>query len=275
MRESARAACVSQTFLRSWRCYTNLTLTKETIFSKEILHNGFLQIDITEFDNYIDHIMTNHSTDGVKTFMLELDGPYSAKHYDRLDRWLEIAVTPMTEELTLILLWSGEIKYSFPCSLLSDDGRGSMIRRLHLRNCDLRPTFELGLRSLTMLHLCGVGITGDELGCLLSDSLALEQLELTYCDDIFRLEIPCLLQRFSYLEVTECRNLQAIESKAPKLSSFSFTGNQTQFSIGESLKVKSVKLYCSWAMSYAIEQLNSCVANLENLTIHTFTDVCS
>ena len=107
MRESARAACVSQTFLRSWRCYTNLTLTKETIFSKEILHNGFLQIDITEFDNYIDHIMTNHSTDGVKTFMLELDGPYSAKHYDRLDRWLEIAVTPMTEELTLILLWSG------------------------------------------------------------------------------------------------------------------------------------------------------------------------
>ena len=118
-----------------------------------------------------------------------------------------------------------------------------------------------------MLHLCGVGITGDELGCLLSDSLALEQLELTYCDDIFRLEIPCLLQRFSYLEVTECRKLQAIESKAPNLSSFSFTGNQTQFSIGESLKVNSVKLYGSWAMSYAIEQLNSCVANLENLTI--------
>jgi hypothetical protein len=49
-----------------------------------------LGIDITEFDNKIDHIMANHSTDGVKTFMLELDGPYSAKHYDCLDSWLKI-----------------------------------------------------------------------------------------------------------------------------------------------------------------------------------------
>ncbi|KAM0866671.1 hypothetical protein ACQ4PT_042491 [Festuca glaucescens] len=272
MREAARAACVSHTFLRSWRCHTNLTLTKETIFSKETIRKGFLRIDVTQFDNNIDHIMANHSTDGVKKFMLELDGPYSAKHYGRLDSWLKIAVTPMTEELSLILLWSGEIKYNFPCSFLSD-GRGNTIRYLNLRNCTLRPTFELGLRSLTMLHLCGVCITGDDLGYLFSNSFALEQLELTYCDDIFRLEIPCLLQRFSHLEVFECRNLQVIESKAPNLSSFCFTGNQIQLSFGESLKIKSMKLYYNWTISYAIDKLTSLVPNLETLTMHTVSEM--
>jgi hypothetical protein len=42
---------------------------------KKYIRKGFLGIDITEFDNKIDNIMANHSTDGVKTFMLELDGP--------------------------------------------------------------------------------------------------------------------------------------------------------------------------------------------------------
>jgi hypothetical protein len=69
-----------------------------------------------------------------------------------------------------------------------------------------------------------VHITGDELACLLSNSFALEWLELRYCSTITFLKIPCL-QHLSYLEVLTCTSLEVVESKAPNLSCFRFEGD--------------------------------------------------
>ncbi|XP_051184146.1 uncharacterized protein [Lolium perenne] len=269
MREAAQASCVSHAFLHLWRCRTNLTFTKETICSKQ---NWF---DVGEFNNSINHILVNHPTTvGAKTLILKLHGPYDGNYYNCLDCWLKIAVTPKIEELTLVLRqWTEEIKYNFPCSLLSGVS-GNTLRYLRLDRCVLRPTSGLAMKSLTMLHLCKVRITGDELGCLLSHCFALEQLKLRYCDDIICLAIPSLLQRFSFLKVLKCANLQMIENKAPNLSSFSFSSNsnQIQLALGESLTVKTLKLRHKGAIGYAIDKLPSYVPNLETLTIHTFSE---
>ncbi|CAM0952271.1 unnamed protein product [Alopecurus aequalis] len=274
MRDAARAACVSHAFQRSWRCHPNLTFTKETICSKENLRHWTGDAndkrDITEYNNTIDRILANHMDTGVKASVLEFYGPYEAESYDRLSNWLEIAVTPGIEELTLSLLPS-KSKFNFPCSLLSDR-RGNMIRYLSLRNCVLRPGVNLGLRCLKELDLSGARITGDELGRLLSSSFALEKLVLTSCYDIIRLEIPCLLQRLSYVEVFACLSLQVIENKAPNISCFKFAGDAVQISLGESVQVKNLKLDGRRVISTAIDKLPTSVPNLETLTLHSHSE---
>uniref|UniRef100_A0A0E0GIE9 F-box domain-containing protein n=1 Tax=Oryza nivara TaxID=4536 RepID=A0A0E0GIE9_ORYNI len=230
-KDAARAACVSRAFRRSWQHRPNL-----------IFCIGTLGLD---FINKIDRIIKNHSGIGIKSLQLEYDtfcnARRSASISYHLNNWLQIAVTPWIEELILTLsLSSYNVDYNFPCSLLSD-GRGSSLRHLYLGSCFFHPTVNLELRNLTRLHLVTVHITGDEFGCLLSNSYALERLELKYCYGIICLKIPCLLQRLSHLEV--------------------------RLLLGESLQMKTLSLDYPSAVYYARAELPSNVPNLEILTI--------
>uniref|UniRef100_A0A0D9VXJ9 At1g61320/AtMIF1 LRR domain-containing protein n=1 Tax=Leersia perrieri TaxID=77586 RepID=A0A0D9VXJ9_9ORYZ len=203
MRDAARAACISRAFLSSWRCHPNLTLDWETLCPKA--HRGKLR-------RKIDSILRNHSST-MKILNLNLADEYST--YPDIDRWLQVAVTQGIEELTLTL----HKEYSFPCSLLSGGVRDS-IRSLRLRSCTFHPMAELGpWRRLTILDLCGVRITGDEVECLLSNSLALEQLSLYDCSKISFLKIPCVQQQLRCLFVCSCWRLKVIACEAPNLSS--------------------------------------------------------
>ena len=277
MRSAARAACVSHAFQRSRRCHPNLTFTMEELCSEEISGKWIEDSDDkryrSEYNKKIDHILENHGGARVKTFKLDFYGPSKTKSYNRLNTWLQIAVTPGIEELDLTLSCD-KAKFKFPCTHLSGSGRDSL-QYLHLDNCVLRPKPEFCLKSLTMLILRGVHITGDGLGCILSNSFALERLNLLCCNDIIRLEIPCLLQRLSTLDVYGCSSLQVIENKAPNISTFRFRGTQVQLSLGELLQVKNVDLGNSCAISYAIDKLPSYAPNVETLTIHSGSEVCS
>ncbi|KXG22803.1 hypothetical protein SORBI_3008G009800 [Sorghum bicolor] len=164
-------------------------------------------------------------------------------------------------------------KYSFPCSLLSN-GSGDSIRYLHFTGCSFRPTTELGcLRSLTKLHLYHVGFTGDDLGCLLSNSFALEVLGIRYCDGIGCLKVPCTLQRLRYLEVLGCCNLGMIESKAPNIFSFDYEGKRIQLSLGETLQMKELRLSFNGAVRYVCVELPSSMPNLKVATISSRREI--
>uniref|UniRef100_K3YY19 At1g61320/AtMIF1 LRR domain-containing protein n=1 Tax=Setaria italica TaxID=4555 RepID=K3YY19_SETIT len=241
MRYAARVASVSRTFLRSWRSHPSLA-----------------------FSNF-DEVFGI----GLKTFKLQIyDMKYAPR--DNLDSWLRIAVTPQIEVLFLDLR-SMSAKYNFPCSLLS----GESLRYLFLASCNFHPGIELGcLRSLTRLWLHKVHITDGELGCLLSNSFALEQLELYHCSKIICLKIPCL-QQLHHLEVLSCANLQVIESKATNLSSLSFKVDlRMQLSLGETSRIKKLYMSCSKVAFYARTELLSSMRNLETLTcsIHEAVD---
>uniref|UniRef100_A0A0E0JPD3 Uncharacterized protein n=1 Tax=Oryza punctata TaxID=4537 RepID=A0A0E0JPD3_ORYPU len=234
MRDAARAACLSHAFLCSWR---------------------------------IDSILGNHSGIGVKILKLELFGTA----YRNLDNWLQVAVTPGIEELTLRVCRL-EIRYNFPCALLSDGVRNS-IRYLELGFCIFRPTAELGpLGSLTKLHLQHVRITGDELECLLSNSLALEQLVLIQCKEIICLRIPCVLQRFSCLRVLHCVRLKLIESKVPNLSTLDLSG-KAELSLGETLQIKNLSMHHPNAVCYARSELPSSMPHLDTLALSSNDEV--
>ncbi|XP_062192841.1 putative F-box/LRR-repeat protein At3g28410 [Phragmites australis] len=253
MRDAARAACLSHAFLHSWRCHPNLTLDRKTL---RYARGG-------NFICKIDRILRNHSGIGLKTLKLNLYDDDSTLPY--VDSWLQVAVTPGIEELTLAL----DEKYNVPCSLLSDGVRNS-IRCLQLYSCAFRPTVELGpLRSLTSLFLNSVLITVDELECLLSNSLALEQLDLFDCKEIIFLKIPCVLQQLSSLSITTWRGLQVIESKAPNLSRLDLNAGEIKLSLGELSQMKDFSLCRTNSVCYARAELPSIMPNLETLTLYS------
>ncbi|EAY99136.1 hypothetical protein OsI_21095 [Oryza sativa Indica Group] len=282
MRDAARAACLSRTFLQSWRSHPNLILNKDTIGLNASACGG-------NFSRKVDHIMRNHSGIGVKIFRLEYLGVvgFDASRY--LDSWLQVVVKPGIEELTLVLCKTKR-EYNFPCSLLSD-GIQNSIRYLRLDWCALRPTAELGpLQSLTSLRLRSVSIRGEELQCLLSNSPALEQLRISSCTEIVCLKIPCSLQKLSNLTVIGCDSLKVLENKAPNLSSFFVSGcsnlrileNKTpnlssffcrgvgaKLSLGETLKMKKLGMGRANAVHYARAELPSIMPNLETLNIRS------
>ncbi|KAF8668441.1 hypothetical protein HU200_052254 [Digitaria exilis] len=245
LRDAARAACLSHAFLRSWRCFPNLTFNEEALWSKARMYSG-------DFGDAVDNIMRNHSGIGVK--ILEL-WPFCIVDHN-LNSWLQVAVIPGIEKLTLRLCPLSMKKYKFPLSLLSDGVR-STIRCLDLGFCTFHPTTELGpLRSLTSLHLLSVRIRGDELHGLLSNSLAL----------------ACKLQRFSCLRICACERLKLIESKAPNLSTLYFSG-KAKLSLGEALQMKKLSMWRSDVICYTRTELPSIMPNLDTLQLCSYDEV--
>jgi hypothetical protein len=136
---------------------------------------------------------------------------------------------------------------------------------------------ELGaLRSLTSLRLRSVCITGDELGCLLSNSLSLERLELSDCNEIISLKIPSMMQQLTCMWVVGCRALQIIENKAPNLSNFTLLGGVPKLSLGEASQMMEVlSLFRANAICYGRAELPSIMPNLESLSLGSSHEVYS
>uniref|UniRef100_A0A0D9WJ56 F-box domain-containing protein n=1 Tax=Leersia perrieri TaxID=77586 RepID=A0A0D9WJ56_9ORYZ len=260
LQDAARTACVSHTFLRSWRCHPNLIFSKKTLGLND---NSSEKDKVT----VVDHIMKKHSGIGLRTFKLDFCYLLNTCY---LDRWLQIAITPAIEELVLMFLPNDKQEYyNFPCSLLFNKN-GNSIKHLHLSHCAFHPT--IGLNSLRRLDLWEVCITGDKLGCFISYSFALEHLTLAYCKELDYLRIPCQLEQLSYLNVYQCRSLQTMEVKAPNLSTFRYHGNIARLSDGGLLAVKNLHISSIFQdnnIHYACSKLPSIVPIIETLKIYS------
>uniref|UniRef100_A0ACD5YGC1 Uncharacterized protein n=1 Tax=Avena sativa TaxID=4498 RepID=A0ACD5YGC1_AVESA len=286
LRDAARAACASQIFRKSWRCYPNLTLSRESLgLSRIVFGEGKMIRDLSQTKmtrdlfSKVDHILKKHSGVGMKK--LELKLVWCNKiDYCYLSNWLRIAVTAGIEELTMLLPRKSEVAYNFPCSLLFGGSENS-IKNLQLAGCAFRPTAGLDCRRrLTKLWLIRVLITGDELENLLCNSFTLEWLGLSSCNEIVCVKIPCQLQRLSFLEVSQCRNLQEIESNAPNVSTFHFFGEFVKISFGGSLQlqVKDIQIRSSCQSNifwYVRTKLMPSVPNVETLHISSCNETIS
>lgn len=226
------------------------------------------------FTCIVDQIMKNYSGNGLKTLKLDIFHCHNLDAY-YLNNWLQIAITPSVENLILKLPLQYEEGYSFPCSFLFG-GNGNSIQHLHLTSCAFRPKFGIGcFGSLTKFYLFRVRITGEELGCLLSNAFALEQFELRDCSEIICLKIPCVLQRLSCVTVSTWEMLQMIESKASNLSTFEFEGDLVQLSLGSS-QVKNLRMDCiddCNLLCYAITKLPYITPNVETLHLSSLSEV--
>nr|BAH95816.1 F-box protein [Hordeum bulbosum] len=276
--DAAQAACVSREFLHSWRCRPDLTFSQETLgvnltFYERRLRNARGREKLAlKFTEIVDQIMKKHTGIGVKTFKLQYCG--SRIYTRRLKSWLKIAVNPGLEELVLSLpvVYDAKI-YNFPCSLLFN-GSGKSISYLNLKGCAFHPVAGLG--CLRKLHLSQVHITGDELGRLLSNSPVLNELNLSQCNKITCLKIPCLVNQFNHLTVFGCETLEAIENKAPNLCTVRINTTLVRLPFGDSLRVKNLEMLWPFEYNlvyYACAELPRIMPNLETLGISSAGEV--
>ncbi|XBJ19556.1 hypothetical protein VPH35_010518 [Triticum aestivum] len=281
LQDAVRAGCVSHTLLSSWRCRPDLTFSNETLgLDGNVYGSNKLARVLAK---RVDRIMKKHSGIGVKKFELHYGGSSLKSSY--LDRWLRIAVAPGIEEVILLVPGQpNETYHNFPCSLLSN-GSGSSIQHLRLTSCAFHPVAGFGcLRRLHLdeghdngyrgararLELSEVDITGDELWRLLSNSLAMEELDLNNCDKITSLKIPCQLDRLNSLSVSSCFALKAVENKAPNLCNVQIDGNLVQLILGYTWQVKDLEVLDSSKRNlvrYACVDLPYIMPNLEALYV--------
>ncbi|XP_037407347.1 uncharacterized protein LOC119269592 isoform X2 [Triticum dicoccoides] len=144
--DSAHSACVSRTFLRSWRCHPKLIFSEEALGLKQ---KEGRNINIAwDFTSRVNQILKNHSDTGVKILEFVINNRHNVNTC-QLNSWLQKAVTPGIEKITLFLPMEYREEYNFPCSVLFD-GRGNSIWYLNLTNCAFRPVAGFDcLRSLT------------------------------------------------------------------------------------------------------------------------------
>ncbi|EEE58600.1 hypothetical protein OsJ_09936 [Oryza sativa Japonica Group] len=211
LQDAARAACVSQAFLRFWRCHPNLIFSWKTMGLNKVPHKkGGI---VRDYNNKVDRIMKNHSG-GIKTFSLELHPFSNANTYYHLNSWLEIAITSGIKELTLVLT-SNEEKYNFPCSLLSNES-GDSIQSLRLVHCSFCPTVGLrlsflgvfGCFGLQMLeskapNLCSFHFEGKQAQFSLEEPVRLKNLEVVFPNSVCyaRVELPFSMPDIETLNV--------------------------------------------------------------------------
>lgn len=302
MRDAAQAACVSHAFLRFWRSYARLNFDVYTLGLMDLgrrVPPSFGPIDKQEFDDdylkknspiirdfsaRVDHIMHNHIGTGVQTFRLV--PPYGL-YIDPalLNRWFQAVIAPGISEFYLYLDMGDEgLGYSFPCSLLSSSNRPgcSTITSFSIAGCGLRSLDWVGcLTTLCTVHLHRMRVTGEQLTCFLSSSPGLQELQLSYCNDIVCLKIPCLLSRLRLLLVRNCNSLQRIGCDAPQLKSFGYVGlPTTQICLGDSSPlVRQMKMSSvtddepTGMLCYATTKLHSVAPNISSLVLSSCFEV--
>uniref|UniRef100_A0A0E0HIV3 FBD domain-containing protein n=1 Tax=Oryza nivara TaxID=4536 RepID=A0A0E0HIV3_ORYNI len=230
MRDAARAACLSRTFLQSWRSHPNLILNKDTIGLNASACGG-------NFSRKVDHIMRNHSGIGVKIFRLEYLGVVG------LD-WCALRPTaelgPL-QSLTSLRLRSVSIRGEELQCLLSNS---PALEQLRISSCTEIVCLKIPCSLQKLSNLTVIG-----------------------CDSLKVLENKA--PNLSSFFVSGCSNLRILENKTPNLSSFFCRGVGAKLSLGETLKMKKLGMGRANAVHYARAELPSIMPNLETLNIRS------
>ena len=153
LRDAARAACVSRRFLRSWRCFPNLTFNLEALGLNKHQHTEYEERAKNVVDR-VHHILQNHFGTGVKTLKLNLCACRNVITAYYVDSWLKRIVKPGIMELAVNL--PSDLDYNFSCSLFSDEATSSL-QSLFLLSCDFHPTSRTGCRGTVPRNSQGIG----------------------------------------------------------------------------------------------------------------------
>ncbi|PVH38473.1 hypothetical protein PAHAL_5G267200 [Panicum hallii] len=275
MQAAARAGCASRQLLRSWRHYPELEFSARTVplDGRHTCARGQVAKDVIR---RIDAAPQNRTGICVKRLRFELQFLRKVRA-GTINRWLDAAATLGVHELTLDLpLGDAKLRYRFPCELFFDEN-GCSIQSLRLSACSFSPGHgSCSFGSLRRVGFSWVRITTEESWLFLSNSPALERLELEYCHEIACLRIPSTLQLLSSLRVRHCKVLQSVETDAPNLSIFHYQGPIIQFSLGEALHLKDVNMSiypCFNLFDYVLKELPKLGPDLETLSLMSADEI--
>ncbi|PRQ41695.1 putative F-box domain, FBD domain, leucine-rich repeat domain, L domain-containing protein [Rosa chinensis] len=220
----------------------------------------FIEQESWKYINWVNHVVQHHRGKHIEEFRISfcLDSRFSSS----INEWIQFAMEKSVERLELDFypeVFDKHKDYTIPHRLL-----GLCIPSLG--SC-------IGFKSLKVLRLRHVGVTGEVLEYFLSNCPLLERLSVTSAKDLFNLRVVGSSIALKYLVILNCSNLETIEIRDVNIVSFIYCGFRSTNLLISNVPLLSrvtVSKEC-WQkdfISVVFAQLSCCLSNLEILKLH-------
>ncbi|CAA0807403.1 Unknown protein [Striga hermonthica] len=264
LKEAGRTSVLSSRWRNLWSYTSHLNFDDYTSMEKIIEDPEFRSVEREKYVKWVDSVLQSHRGSTVKELRICFSLVKSAGK--SITKWLEFAFERHIEKLELNLS-DGEYVhhphevYSFPRELCSNISSDHPYKSSRFFDC----------KSLKMLSLDCVNISGETIEFLLRGCPLLEQLIVRASNTLTRLEVcgPSLVLK--HLEIWMCRYLKSLRISAPNLTSlrlYKIQGVLLQdVPMLTSVNVTSVDP-TSFYVERLIPTLLCCLSQLEILTLN-------
>nr|XP_011466004.1 PREDICTED: F-box/FBD/LRR-repeat protein At5g22700-like [Fragaria vesca subsp. vesca] len=202
-----------------------------------------------KYINWVNHMLQQHRGKHVEEFSVSfcLDSRFSSL----INGWIQFAMENSVEKLELDFQPEVSIGYKFP-------SMGSCL-------------YNIGFKSLKVLQIRHVGVTGEVLEYLLSSCPLLERLSVSCTTDLVNLRVVGPSIALKYLVIRYCGNLKSIEIRDVNIVSFIYIGYVSINLVISNLPLLSeVKISKeTWHKDYlSVLFTQCCLSNIEILKLH-------
>lgn len=212
-----------------------------------------------EFVNQVNGVVKQHRGLNIEQFRacFFLD----SRHSSSIDEWIQFAMQKRVQILELKFFIQIRLKiqdYTFPHKLLG----------LQKGSCGC----TTGFKSLKVLQIRCVSLTGEVLEYFLSNCPVLERLEVTHARNLVNLRVVGLPIALKYLAINYCFEIKSIEICGVNIVSFIYIGLEIDLLISNvPLLVEliiSEQCFHKYFLRLFLTQFSCCLSNIEILKLH-------
>lgn len=221
----------------------------------------FIEGECCKYITWVNHVLQQHRGKHIEEFRVSfcLDGRFSSF----INGWIQFAMEKSVEILELVFYPEVSMRfeqYKFPYKRLG-------ICIPSLGSCG----YNIGFKSLKVLQIRHVGVTGEVLEYFLSSCPLLERLSVTAAQDLVNLRVVGPLISLKYLVIHSCNYLKNIEIRDVNLVSFTYRGfRSTNIVISNAPLLSEVTVWKDcWQEDFIrLFFTQCCLSNIEILRLH-------
>ncbi|XP_050383488.1 putative F-box/FBD/LRR-repeat protein At5g22670 [Argentina anserina] len=222
----------------------------------------FIEQENWKYINWVDHVLQQHKGKHVKEFRVSfsLDGRFSSS----INRWIQFAMENSVERLELDLYPEAFLRFGY------EDYKLHKLLGLCIPNLGSCGG-NIGFKSLKVLQIRHVGVTGEFLEHFLSSCPLLERLSVSYSKDLVNLRVISPSIALKYLVIRNCDNLESIEIRDVNIVSFSYRGFRSTNLVISNVPLLSEVTFLknAWPKDFIRDIFtHCCLSNIENLKLH-------
>ncbi|KAM5561716.1 F-box/FBD/LRR-repeat protein [Rosa sericea] len=216
-----------------------------------------------KYINWVNHVVQQHRGKHIEEFRISL--PLDSRFSSSINEWIQFAMENSVERLELDFYQKVNVSARFEDYTFSHKLLG--ICTPSLGCCG----YNIGFKSLKVLQIRHVGVTGEVLEYFLSNCPLLERLSVTCAKDLVNLRVVGSSIALKYLVIQNCHNLESIEIRDVNIVSFIYCGyRSTNISNVPLLSEVTVSQRCCPKdfVRVVLTQLSGCLSNIEILKLH-------
>ncbi|PRQ41689.1 putative F-box domain, FBD domain, leucine-rich repeat domain, L domain-containing protein [Rosa chinensis] len=214
-----------------------------------------------KYIDWVNRVVQQYRGKHIEEFRISL--PLDSRFSSSINEWIQFAMEKSVERLELdfdLAVSTRFEDYTFPHKLLG-------ICFPSLGCCG----YNIGFKSLKVLQIRHVGVTGEVLEYFLSNCPLLERLSVTCAKGLVNLRVVGSSIALKYLVIQNCHNLESIEIRDVNIVSFIYCGyRSTNISNVPLLSEVTVSNRCCPKdfIRVVLNQLSCCLSNIEILKLH-------